>query len=289
MSIERTLTGRVSRHFLPEGIVDTQNHIYAPDFPAMPGGPGLPIGMPDEKQYRKLCSWLGIAKTVITVANAYQRDNDCLLHVLQKFGIDARGVAAISPNITDRALMDLTDKRVVGARIMDLPGGAYDFSYIKDLDQKTSANELMIAVQFDGNTITEKFSTLVNLKSNFVIDHHGKFFKPIDPNSIEIDCLKKLIDRGNCWYKFAGCYESSAIGAPHYPDVALIASLIADHAPERIIWGTNWPHNSARSQEGYPNDMDLLDLALDWVSSEHHEKLLVHNPAELFGFNLPRQ
>ena len=146
----------------------------------------------------------------------------------------------------------------------------------------------MIAVQFDGNTITEKFSTLMNLKSNFVIDHHGKFFKPIDPNSIEVDRLKQLIDRGNCWYKFAGCYESSAIGAPHYPDVALIASLLPITHPS-ASFGTNWPHNSARSQEDYPDDMDLLDLTLDWVPSEHHEKLLVHNPAELFGFSLPRQ
>ena len=256
----------------------------------MPGGPGLPIGMPDEKQYRQLCNWLGISKTVITVANAYQRNNDCLLNVLEKFGIDAHGMAAIHPNINDKSLTNLMDKGIVGARIMDLPGGAYDFSYIKDLDQKTSTNELMIAVQFDGNTITEKFSTLVNLKSNFVIDHHGKFFKPIEPNSIEFDCLKKLIDRGNCWYKFAGCYESSAMGAPHYADVAIIASLIADHAPERIIWGTNWPHNGAKFQlsiiRDYPDDMDLLDLTLDWVSSEHHNKLLVHNPAELFGFTV---
>ena len=286
MSIERTLSGRASRHVLPDGIIDTQNHIYAPDFPAMPGGPGLPIGMPDAEQYQKLCGWLGIAKTVVTVANAYQRDNDCLLQILRKFGIDAHGVAAIPPNITDQALMDLIDGGIVGARIMDLPGGAYDFSYIKDLDQKTSANELMIAVQFDGNTITRKFSTLANLKSNFVIDHHGKFFKPIEPNSIEVNRLKYLIDQGNCWYKFAGCYESSAIGPPHYQDVATIASLIAEHAPERIVWGTNWPHNGAKSQEDYPNDMDLLDLALDWVPSEHHKRLLVQNPAELFRFTL---
>ena len=284
MSIERTLTGRASRHVLPDGIIDTQNHIYAPDFPAMPGGPGLPIGIPDKKQYRRLCSWLGISKTVVTVANAYQRNNDCLLHVLQRFGIDAHGVAAIPPNVNDKSLKTLIDKGIVGARIMDLPGGAYDFSYIKDLDQKTSANELMIAVQFDGNTISEKFSTLMNLESNFVIDHHGKFFKPIEPNSMEVDRLKQLIDRGNCWYKFAGCYESSAIGAPHYTDVAKIASLIANYAPERIIWGTNWPHNGAKSQEDYPDDMDLLDLALDWVPTEHHKKLLVHNPAELFKF-----
>ena len=287
MSIERTLTGRASRHVLPDGIIDTQSHIYAPDFPAMPGGPGLPIGMPDEKQYRRLCSWLGISKTVVTVANAYQRNNDCLLNVLERFGVDAHGVAAIPPDIDDKSLMTLMDDGIVGARIMDLPGGAYDFSYIKDLDQKTAANELMIALQFDGNTITEKFSALVNLKSNFVIDHHGKFFKPIELNSIEVDRLKQLIDRGNCWYKFAGCYESSAIGAPHYTDVAKIACFIADYAPERIVWGTNWPHNSAKSQEDYPDDMDLLDLTLDWVPSEHHERLLVHNPAELFRFTLP--
>lgn len=285
MSIERTLTGRVSRHFLPEGIIDTQNHIYAPDFPAMPGGPGLPNGMPDIAQYKRLCDWLNIKRTVITVANAYQRDNECLLHVLNQFGPGARGVAAISPKISQRDLEHLVSKGVVGARIMDLPGGAYNFSYLTDLDRLTSSSGLMIAVQFNGNTLADKQPILNNLKSNFVIDHHGKFFKPVKPASTEINQLKKLIDRGNCWYKIAGCYESSTHGPPHYEDIAAIAKVIAAFAPDRVIWGTNWPHNAAKSQEDYPNDMDLLDLALDWVSPEHHKKLLVENPTELFQFN----
>ena len=65
-----------------------------------------------------------------------------------------------------------------------------------------------------------------------------------------------------------------------------MARVIANYAPEQIICGTNWPHNSAKSKKDYPNDMDLLDIALDWVPSEHHKKLLFHNPAELFRFNL---
>jgi D-galactarolactone isomerase len=285
MTIERTLSGRESRHSLPHGIIDTQNHVYAPGFMAMDGGPGLPKGMPDITQYKKLCEWLGINKTVITVANAYQRDNECLLHVLNQFGPLARGVAAISPKIPEKDLARLMSKGIVGARIMDLPGGAYNFSYLAKLDELTSSNGLMIAVQFDGNTLADKYPVLNDLKSNFVIDHHGKFFKPVKPDSTEVAQLKKLVDRGNCWYKIAGCYESSTHGRPHYEDVAAVAKVIAAHAPERVIWGTNWPHNGAKSPEDYPNDMDLLDLALDWVKPEHHKKLLVDNPTELFKFS----
>lgn len=285
MTIDRTLSGRASRHSLPDDIVDTQNHVYAPGFMAMDGGPGLPNGMPDITQYKRLCEWLGIKKTVITVANAYQRNNECLLHVLSQFGPSARGVAAISSKISERDLDLLVRKGVVGARIMDLPGGAYNFSYLAKLDGLTAPNGLMIAVQFNGNTLADKYLILNNLKSNFVIDHHGKFFKPVKPDSTEVDQLKKLIDRGNCWYKIAGCYESSIHGRPHYEDVAAIARVIAAFAPDRVIWGTNWPHNGAKSQEDYPNDMDLLDLALDWVRPEHHKKLLVENPTALFQFS----
>ena len=94
-----------------------------------------------------------------------------------------------------------------------------------------------------------------------------------------------MLDRGNCWFKFAGCYESSQAGAPDYEDIAAVGREIAAYAPERIVWGTNWPHNMTQTTADYPNDVALLDLVMEWVPDEAtRQKLFVDNPADLFDF-----
>lgn len=141
-----------------------------------------------------------------------------------------------------------------------------------------------VTLQFDGNRILEHADRLMRLKSRFVLDHHGKFFAGVDPAGPEIAAVKRLIDGGNCWFKFAGAYESSKSGPPDYADVAAFSRDIAAHAPERIIWGSNWPHNLAKTQADYPDDVALTDTVLDWLPNEAALRLaLVDNPEELFG------
>jgi D-galactarolactone isomerase len=233
----------------------------------------------------QMARWLGIERTVVTIGNAHQGDNRCLLEVLRNLSIPALGVAAISADISSSDLSALQEQGIVGARIMDLPGGAVPFSALEEIDKLTKPRDMMIAVQFDGNTLSRKFDALNSVRSRFVIDHHGKFFRAVKPDGLEVELLKRLLDKGNCWFKFAGCYESSEVGAPGYDDVAAIAEVVSDYAPERIVWGTNWPHNSCPTTESYPDDMGLLDLALSWIAPKHHQRVLVTNPEELYGFS----
>lgn len=284
--IERRYTGEKPKTRLPKGTIDTQLHIYETGFPAMPGGSPIPAGLPDFENYQKVMQWLGIERFVITQANAHQCDNSNLMSVLALAGKIARGVAVIEENTSDDELEQLDKAGVKGARIMDLLGGAVGIDRIHAIDEKTSAINWMMAVQFDGSNLIDLFPKLKDLKSNWVLDHHGKFFKGITPNSPEVDHLKKLIDGGNCWFKFAGCYESSLDGQPYYKDIAAVAQEIAKYAPERIIWGTNFPHNQAQTTEEYPDDAALLDTVMCWFPDEKSQKLaLVDNPQELFQFN----
>jgi len=174
----------------------------------------------------------------------------------------------------------------VGARIMDLPGGAVGLDQLEAIDARAHAMGWMLAVQFDGSHLLQHEARLHRLQSRWVLDHHGKFLGGITPQSPEVDALKRLIDTGRCWFKFAGCYESSRTGAPHYEDVAAIARIMADYAPERIVWGTNWPHNAARRAEDYPDDAQLMATTLAWLGSAHRMRLaLVDNPEALYGFS----
>ncbi len=285
--IERTYSGAQPRFTLPKGSIDTQMHMYLPGYPALPNGPGLPPDpLPTPDDYRQTMDWLGIDGVIVTQGNAHQFDNSCLLACLAEMGDAARGVAVIAGDTTDVEMQRLSDSGIVGARIMDLPGGAVGLGELEAVDARADAFGWMMAVQFDGSFILDHEARLAALKSRWVLDHHGKFFAGVTPDSPQVDAVKRLIDGGKCWFKFAGCYESSRTGGPDYPDIAAVARVIADYAPERIIWGTNWPHNAAKVTADYPDDALLTDVVLSWFSSEANRHLaLVDNPEALFGFS----
>ncbi|KGE00921.1 amidohydrolase family protein [Rhizobium sp. YS-1r] len=281
----RTLSGNPPKTRLPKGAVDTQMHAYLPGFPSLPGGPGLPAGeLPTPAQYLELMRWLGIERVIVTQGDAQQRDNSNLNACLAEFGSIARGVCVIDSTTSEEELDRLSAAGNVGARIMDLPGGAVDLSELEAVDAKAASRNWMIAVQFDGSHILDHEERLGRLKSRWVFDHHGKFFSGVTPDSPQIDAVKRLIDGGNCWFKFAGVYESSKAGGPDYADVAAVAREIAKYAPDRIVWGTNWPHNLAREQADYPDDAALTDTVLGWLPDEAARyRALVENPQELYG------
>ena len=283
--IVRTFTGKPPETRLPPGATDTQMHMYLPGYPALAGGPPLPEGLPGPDEYRSLMAWLGLGRVVITQGNSHQRDNANLVTCLAAMGDCARGVAVIDGQTSDAEIARLHAAGIRGARIMDLPGGAVGLSELPAVDAIAASAGWCVAVQFDGSTLVERMPLLQSLKSKFIFDHHGKFCCEGMPGSAEIAALKRLIDGGNCWFKFAGCYESSKSGAPDFADIAAVAREIAAYAPERVIWGTNWPHNLVKKTEDYPDDADLTDLVLSWLNSESDlQKVLVDNPAELFGF-----
>ncbi|MBR9762167.1 MAG: amidohydrolase family protein [Rhodobacteraceae bacterium] len=282
--IDRKLSGAKPLTHMPKGAVDTQMHMYLPGFQALPEGPGLPPDpLPTPAMYRQAMDWLGIDRVVVTQGNAHQADNACLLACLAEMGADALGVAVITPDTTETEIEALSNAGCVGARIMDLPGGAVGLEALEEIDAKAHAAGWMMAVQFDGSHLPELEPRLASLRSRWVIDHHAKIFSGATPQHVEV--IKRLLDKGNTWFKFAGCYESSRDGGPDFPDIAKVAREIGAHAPERIVWGTNWPHNAARVTEHYPDDAVLLDTTLGWCADDEARRLaLVDNPVELYGF-----
>ncbi|MES5045475.1 amidohydrolase family protein [Rhizobium nepotum] len=282
-TLERQLTGTPPKPPFPKGAIDTQMHMYLPGYPALPGGPGLPPGMlPGPDDYRQLMQWLGIDRVIITQGNAHQRNNANTLACVAEMGEAARAVVIIDASTTEKDMEHLAAAGAVGARIMDLPGGAVNLSELEAVDERAHAADWMVAVQFDGNTLLDHLPRLEKIRSRWVFDHHGKFFRGIDPDGPEMAALLKLIDRGNLWFKFAGVYESSRDSWP-YEDVAAFSRVIAAHAPERIVWGTNWPHNSIRETAAYPDDARLAELVLGWLpDGTARHRALVENPEALF-------
>ncbi len=283
--IDRKLSGAKPAITLPKGTVDTQCHMYLPGYPALPGGPPNPVGLlPTPDMYLQMAKWLGIDRVVITQGNAQQGDNSNLIACVAHLGDMARGVAVINADTSDDEIRALSDAGIVGARIMDLPGGAVGLDALEAVDAKVAGHGWMLAVQFDGSDILEHEDRLAALKSRWVLDHHGKFFRGASADGPEMASIKRLIDGGRCWYKLAGCYESSLTGAPDFSDIAAMTRNVTSYAPERVIWGTNWPHNLAKTTAEYPDDGALLEVVLSWVPEADRQMVLVSNAENLFEF-----
>ncbi len=268
---------------VPAGATDTHIHIYREEVSPAPGGPPLPGHFPVEK-YREVQQRLGLERVIVVQPNAYQFDNRVTLEAMRAFGPQARGVAVIRPDAAEDEIERLTNAGVVGQRIFQLPWGAVNFERMHEVMARVHPFGWFANLQLDGRELPRWEDSIRKLPGRFVIDHIGKFLEPVAVEAESFKVLLRLLDTGRCWVKLAAAYETSKTGAPHYADVTQLAKALARHAPERMLWASNWPHPSA-PKDRVPDDADLLDLLLDWVpDGRDRQKILVENPCDLYGY-----
>ena len=266
----------------PPGATDAHIHIYLGGVPSAPGGPPLPGHFPVEK-YREIQRRLGLSRVIVVQPNAYQDDNSVTLAAIKALGPGARGVGVVKPGVSDAEIERLTKGGIVAQRIFQLPWGAVGFERMHDVMSQVHPFGWHANVQLDGRELPQWEDTIKRLPGKFVIDHIGKYLEPVTPEQEAFKSLQRLLDTGRCWVKLAAAYETSKTGAPKYEDVSRLARALVKHAPERMLWASNWPHPSA-PKDNVPNDADLLDLLLDWAPDDATRKrILVDNPAELYG------
>ncbi len=139
-----------------------------------------------------------------------------------------------------------------------------------------------VQVQLDGRLLPEREALIAALPCTLVIDHTGKFLEPVPPSHPAFAVLLRLVETGRTYVKLSAPYETSKAGPPLYEDVGRLARALVRAAPERMLWASNWPHPSVGEA---PDDALLLDLLLDWAPDDAtRRKVLVDNPAELYGF-----
>jgi D-galactarolactone isomerase len=266
----------------PRGACDTHMHFYGKEGTQAPGT-FLPGYFPVE-EYQKVQKQVGLERVIVVQPNAYADDNTVTLESIRKIGKGAKGVAVVKPGVQDAELERLTKAGMCGLRIMTLHGGTLGFDVMDGLMARVHPFGWHANIQLDGRELPKYEAQIKRLPGKFVIDHTGKFLEPVSVDSKEFRSLLNLVDTGRCWVKLSAPYETSKTGAPKYEDVSRLARALVKHAPQRMLWASNWPHPSAR-KPAPPDDADLLDLLLDWAPDEAMRKrILADNPAELYGF-----
>jgi D-galactarolactone isomerase len=266
----------------PAGACDTHMHFYDGASMTAPGTPNP--GMFTVPMYRELQKRLGLERVIVVQPNAYRDDNSVTLMAMRELGKGAKGVAVVRPGAPQAELERLTRAGMCAVRIMTLHGGTLGFDVMDEVVAQVHPFGWHANIQLDGRELPKYEAQIKRLPGKFVIDHTAKFLEPVTPESREFRSLLSLVDTGRCWVKLSAPYETSKTGAPRYDDVGRLAKALVKKAPERMLWASNWPHPSV-PKEKRPSDEELLELLLDWAPLEaDRRRILVDNPAELYGF-----
>jgi predicted TIM-barrel fold metal-dependent hydrolase len=269
----------------PPGACDCHHHIYdAGRFPLEDYGVQFqPNGRVEE--YKLLQKRIGTTRDVIVTPAAYVDRNDVTLDALKRLGVNARGVALLTTKVTDAELKRLTDGGVRGVRFSQNPPTVTStFEVIEPLAKRVAAFGWHVQIYMPADRIAAAEDLWNRFPTSLVFDHLGHLPQPQGTDHPAFGVIRRLIDKGKTWVKISGAYIDTKVGPPTYSDSTKVAQAFVKAAPERMVWGSDWPHPGLPA-DMKPNDAVLFDLLSQWAPNERdRHRILVENPEALYGF-----
>ena len=269
----------------PANACDCHMHIYDPArFPMAPSQ-RVPPSDASVAQYRLLQTRLGTTRVVVVTPRNYATRNEVTVDAIAQLGPNARGVAVVHPTVTDAELKQLHGAGVRGIRFSlgDPATAVVTIDMVEPLSKRAADLGWHLQFNIEGEQVVEWASLLQRLPSVLVFDHLGHPPLPAGIAHPSHGIIRGLIDRGRTWVKLSGAYANSRVGPP-YPEATKIAQAFVKAAPERMVWGSDWPHPS-ESPGGKPDDAKLFDLLSEWApAAATRRRILVENAETLYGF-----
>jgi len=269
---------------LPAGAVDAHCHVFGPGarFPYAPERKYTPCDAGKDELFR-LRDFLGFSRNVIVQATCHGKDNRAMVDACRAAGDLARGVASVRKDVSREELRTMHEAGVRGVR----------FNFVRRLVDATPQEVFLgiagkiqefgwsIVVYFEAQDLEELTPFLRLLPGIVVVDHMGRpdVAKGVDHPDFQ-RFVELMADNGNIWTKLT-CPERLSLAGPPYADVVPFANSIMEHFPDRVLWGTDWPHPNLKSH--MPDDGALVDFIpqIAKTATEQH-KLLVDNPMRLY-------
>jgi predicted TIM-barrel fold metal-dependent hydrolase len=238
------------------------------------------------KDLDALHATLGIDRAVIVHGGAHGTDNSATLDALDRRPDRLRGVAVIPSGRPPREIEDLHRRGMRGCRMSTVVSGGASFDHLERLAAETFDLGWHLVLHFHRSAeLLDVEPLLHRVRSPFVLDHLARITGAEGVDSPAFAAMTRLLGTGRCYVKLASLYRLSAEPYPHRDMLPMIERVVAQR-PDRILWGTNWPHPICPVP--MPNDGDIVDLVPLWLPDETHRQLaLVDNPAALYGFAPP--
>lgn len=268
---------------LPEGAVDAHCHIFGPDavFPYAPDRAYTPPDAPYESLLA-LHRILGVSRAVIVHASCHGSDMRVTLDGIARSGGAMRGVCVVDPGVTDAQFARLHEGGIRGVRFNFVRhlGGMPDMAFFQRVLAQVAPLGWHVVLHLDAQDIVPLAPVISAIRIPFVIDHMGRVKARQGVEQPAFAQLLDLMRNPLAWVKICGAERVSSAGAPFH-DALPFARLLLAAAPERILWGTDWPHPNITGD--MPNDGDLVDLLGEMTSDAALiRKVTVENPERLY-------
>jgi D-galactarolactone isomerase len=264
----------------PANAADCHIHIYDPRFQPRVDRPASS----SVEDYRLLQKRIGLTRVVIVTPRNYVTDNSVTLDAIRQLGADnARGVGVLRPTVTDAELRTLHEGGIRGIRFtVGQPKTAVvTIDMIEPLAKRIADLGWHVQLNMESDQIVEHEKMLRRLPTQIVFDHMGKLgLSGLDHPAFDV--IRALLDEKRAWVKISGAYMNTRVGPPSYADASHVARAFVNTAPERLVWGSDWPHPTPTEK---PDDALLFDLLATWSPDDKtRHRILVSNPEALYGF-----
>jgi len=266
---------------LPPGACDCHVHVFGPP-ERYPFAPDRAYTPPEAsfQSYRAVMRDLGLNRAVLVQPSVYGTDNRAMLRAMRLAGPTVRGVAVIGAQDED----DLAAVGVRGLRINTLFPGAPDIDDLDELAARIAPFGWHLQMLIDVAKSPDFVKRLGRLPAPTVIDHLGQMPAGTGPDHPGFQRLLGLLREGRTWVKLSAPYRLNVRGGPPYDDVRPLAEAVLEAAPDRVVWGSDWPHPAIEGPRPHP--ARLLNPLFDWVDdADLAHRVLVDNPARLYGFD----
>ena len=270
---------------IPQNACDSHLHIYDDRFPEAVDAASA-LGKATVKEYRLLQQRLGTTRAVIVTPRSYGTDNRVTTDAIEQLGLDrARGVAVLRSDATDEEMDKLDRAGIRGLRfsLYTAKNAAASFDMVEPLANRIQRLGWHLQLHWTADQFIEHAEMIKRLPCPLVIDHMGRLPQPVGIKHPAVKLIERLLEQGKAWIKLSGAYLDSQIGeAGGFSDVDAVARHWIEQAPDRLVWGSDWPHPTETHK---PDDAKMLNRLSLWThDAATIEKILVHNPAQLYGF-----
>jgi predicted TIM-barrel fold metal-dependent hydrolase len=269
----------------PAGACDAHCHVFGP-VDRFPFAAERAYTPPDAgfEDIERLHARLGLQRAVLVQASCHGTDNSAMVDALERSGGRYAGVAMITPSFTDREIGELHDAGVRGARFNFVAhlGGAPDMDAFWAVVARVAKIGWHVVLHFDARDLPAYADLLERIPAPYVIDHMARVDAALGIEQEPFQRLCELMGDDRAWVKISGAERLSREGPPAYVDVVPFARALIEIAPERVLWGTDWPHPNVPR---VPDDGDLVDLLAAFAPDEDtRDRILVRNPERLYAF-----
>jgi len=270
---------------VPENACDAHLHIYDARFPEAVDAAST-LGKATVSEYQLLQKRLGTHRAIIVTPRSYGTDNRVTIDAIAQLGLNrARGVAVLRSDASVQTMDELDRAGIRGLRfsLYTPKNAAASFEMVEPLAKRIMRLGWHLQLHWTADQFVEHAAMIERLPCPLVIDHMGRLPQPQGLNHPAAGLIERLLDRGNTWIKLSGAYLDSRVGESEgFSDVDAVARHWITKAPDRLVWGSDWPHPTETHK---PDDAKMLDRLATWTKDQAIiDKILVHNPARLYGF-----